>query len=160
MSEEPESKLRPYAKAAIGFGALLLLPAVWSFCSAVVSAARTGQVMVVSVGRYETAREMVHWSLGWSRFIAPLLLLSALFLWGASKQYKPLWWVSAALAATGCFMLAFSLWFASWSGVIWFWSLVAFIALALYVGNRIGRWAVVVLVASAFIIGWSASNAA
>ena len=129
-----------YAKFFLGTAALLLLPALWSFVSAIISAADTGYVLVISIGRTATAREMVPWANGWPRFVAPPVLLTSLVLWASSSQLpRSAWWSAAAMATAAQILLLFSLWFSSWRGILWFAGLVAFIFTALYVGNRFGR---------------------
>ncbi len=138
-----------YAKFSLAVAALLALPAAWSFLSAIYFAATTGEVLVISLGRYETAREMVAWPNGWSRFVGPVLLFAALGVWGGSGKGSRMWWVSAALSTLGLVLLLFSKWFTSWHGTLWFMGLVAFIAVTLYAGNKFGRlaaYAIVVLV--------------
>ena len=159
-SMEQNSPLRPYAKGALVAAACLLIPAVISFCSAVISSITTGQVMVISVGKTETARQLVHWPLGWSRFASPFVLLGAIAVWALSKSSQLAWWLSACLAVLGSSMLVFSLWFVSWRGVAAFTSILAFICSALYVGNRFGRMAAIGFVVLVAVIGLVAANAA
>ena len=159
-SMEQNSPLRPYAKGALVAAACLLIPAVLWFCSAVISSITTGQVMVISIGKTETARQLVHWPLGWSRFASPFVLLGAIAVWALSKSSKLAWWVSACLAVLGSSMLVFSLWFVSWRGVVAFTSILAFICMALYVGNRFGRLAAIGFVLLAAVVVLVAAKAA
>ena len=116
--------------------------------------------MVISVGKTETARQLVHWSLGWSRFASPFVLLGALAVWSLSKSNKLAWWLAACLAVLGSSMLIFSLWFVSWRGVAAFISILAFICAALYVGNRFGRLAAIGFVVLVAVVVLVAANAA
>jgi len=140
------------AQFVIAAAAVLLLPALWSMFSAVWSAVTTGNVLVVSVGRYETSRALVPWPNGWARFIGPLLLFSSFLVWVASKSGErvAVWWLSAALASVGFLLLLFSQWFTSWRGCLWFGSIAALLVLALYLGNRFGRFAGVLVVVGVF----------
>jgi hypothetical protein len=162
MSESPSLTLSAYAKVSLVFAGLLLLPALWSFVSAIVSAASTGQVLVISLGRTSTARELVPWLQGWPRFVAPMLILASLLLWVSSEQLpRGVWWTSAAISTLGFVLLLFSMWFTSWRGALSFFGLVAFIATALYVGNRFGRIAAVAFILLVFsTIVWRTSSAA
>lgn len=128
----------PIAKFAIGLAALACIPAVVSLISAIYSAATTGQVMVLSVGRYETAREMVPWATGWARFVGPLLVMaSTAGAAGPTKQIR--WWIAAALGLAGVSLLFFSSWFKSLGGTLAFAGTLAFLGLAYYVDERWGR---------------------
>ena len=162
MSEPPSLSLSAYAKVSLAFAGLLLLPALWSFASAIVSATSTGQILVISLGRTSTAREMVPWIQGWPRFVAPMLILTSLLLWFSSGQLpRGAWWISAAISTVGVVLLLFSLWFTNWRGTFNFFGLVAFVAAALSVGNRFGRIAAVAFILLVFgIIVWRASSAA
>jgi hypothetical protein len=143
------SPLKFYARASLVFAAVLALPALWSFFSAIVSAVSTGQVLVISVGRYETARQYVPWVQGWTRFVAPMTLFLSLAVWaGFSDRSRFTWWLSAALSAISAVMLLFSSWFISWRGVLWLSSLFLFIACSAYLGNRFGRFVAVAFIAS------------
>lgn len=128
----------PTAKFVSVLAAFVCFPAIVSLLSAVWSAATTGQVMVISVGRYETAREMVPWVAGWTRFVGPLLLIASLG-GGATSPKQIRWWISAALALTGVSLLFFSMWFKSLGGAIAFAGILAFVGLAHYVDARWGR---------------------
>jgi hypothetical protein len=131
---------------SLAFGVVALIPALWSFASAIWSAATTGQVMVISVGRYETSREFVSWPLGWARFVGPLVLLAAL---GARlalpRALGARWWASATLAALALVLLLFSKWFTSIGGTSVFVSILAFVVLASFVDERFGRAAALLL---------------
>jgi drug/metabolite transporter (DMT)-like permease len=143
---QEQSQPRHYAKASIAIAAVLLLPAVISLLSAVVSALTTGQVMVISLGRTETAREMVPWLQGWPRFAAPFVILGALVVWSQAKPHRWTWWLSAGLTTLGASLLAFSWWFVSSRRAGAFLLMLAFISAALYIGNRLGRVAAVLFV--------------
>jgi hypothetical protein len=137
MNEQPS--LEFYAQFILALAGLLVLPAVWSFFSAAYFGATTGQVLVISIGRYETARESVAWVNGWARFVGPIVLVMSLGIWACSKKGARAWWVAVALALVGLFLLLFSKWFTTWHGVMFFAGLNAFIAVTLYAGNRYGR---------------------
>lgn len=143
---EQKSPLRPYAKGVLVIAAVLLIPALLSLFSALFSAATTGQVMVISVGRTETTREMVHWSLGWSRFASPFVIFGALVIWGLSKPHGLAWWLSSCIALLGVGMLVCSYWFASLRGTIAFFLFSSFVCTALYIGNRFGLLAAIAFV--------------
>lgn len=137
--------LEPTAKFATGLAAFVCIPAIVSLLSAVWSAATTGEVMVISIGRYETAREMVPWVAGWSRFVGPLLLVASLG-GGVSSSKQIRWWISAALALAGVCLLFFSMWFRSLGGAIAFTSLLAFVGVTFYIDGRWGRPAAFALI--------------
>ena len=159
VSNTPSLKFS--AQFVLAVASVLLLPALWSLFSAIWSAAITGEVLVLSVGRYETSRSLVPWPQGWARFVGPVLLASSLSIWVASSS--PLrvagWWFSAALAFVGIVLLLFSQWFTSWPGTLGFCSLVAFIAVSFYVGSTFGRIAMVVFILVVFaLVGWQAGR--
>jgi hypothetical protein len=162
MSKPPSLPLSAYAKFSLALTGLLLLPALWSFFSAIVSAWSTGQVLVISLGRTATARELVPWVNGWPRFVAPVVMLTSLVLWLSSSQLaRGAWWLSAAMSTVGLVLLLFSKWFTSWRGTIWFVGMVAFVALTLYVGNRYGRVAALAIILIVFgSIVWQIPGAA
>lgn len=148
MSEQPSLKV--HAQFVIAFAAVLLLPAVWSLFGAIWSAATTGEVLVVSLGRTETDRAVVPWAYGWARFVGPLVLMASLVVWAmsdAAAQRVAVWWFSAALALVGLILLLYSKWFTSWRGGLWFCGMAALIASTLYVGKRFGRLAAVLFMA-------------
>jgi hypothetical protein len=150
--------LEPTAKFVTGLAAFVCIPAVVSLVSALWSAATTGEVMVISVGRYETAREMVPWVAGWSRFVGPLLLVASLG-GGASSTKQMRWWISAALALAGVCLLFFSKWFTSLGGAIAFVGLLAFVGVTFYVDGRWGRaaaFALMVLAVGVFLYAYAA----
>lgn len=150
MSDQPSPQF--YAKFVLALAGLLLVPAAWSFFSAVYYAATTGQVLVISLGRYETARELVTWDVGWARFVGPVLLVAGLVVWIRAKQSASTWWVAVALATIGCVLLLFSQWFTSWRGAMFFAGLIAFVVLTLFAGNRYGRPAAYAIIATAFCL--------
>lgn len=134
------------AQLSLALGVVALIPALWSFASAIWSAATTGQVMVISVGRYETSREFVAWPLGWARFVGPLILLAALGVRLAVPQaLGARWWASATLAALALVLLLFSKWFTSIGGIIVFVSILALGVFASFVDKRFGRAAALLL---------------
>jgi hypothetical protein len=159
MSESPA--VHSYAKFSIALAALLALPATWSFFSAIYFAATTGEVLVISLGRYETAREMVAWPKGWARFVGPVVLVAAIGVWVASDKNSRMWWFSAALSALSLALLLFSRWFTSWDGAFWFIGVVVFISISLFIGNRYGRLAAYVFVVLVLaLIFWRALGGA
>lgn len=137
--------LEQYGKAAFAAGAILLLPALWSFASAIWSAATTGEVLVISVGRYETSRELVPWAHGWARFAGPLALTAAVATWLFRRSP---WWPPALLAAAGLALLLFSKWFTSPVGAVAFCGMMVFFALAAIVDRRMGRLTTTVMLLS------------
>jgi hypothetical protein len=137
--------LQQYGKVAFAAGAVLLLPALWSFGSAVWSAATTGEVMVISVGRYETSRDFVPWVYGWARFAGPIALLSAVALW--ALRGSP-WWPPALLSAAGLALLLFSKWFTSPMGAVVFCTMMAYLMLAAFVDKYVGRFAAAAMLLS------------
>ncbi|QTN26671.1 hypothetical protein HZ993_15270 [Rhodoferax sp. AJA081-3] len=144
MSEVPSLKF--HAGLVLCIAALAALPALWSLGSAIHSAATTGQVLVMSIGRFETNQLMVPWREGWARFVGPVLVVAALFLSSASaRSDRRWWWTAAALALAGLAMLAFSWWFISLGGAAAFVAGNAFIALCFYVDHYYGRWKAFVL---------------
>lgn len=143
---------------AIAAAFILLLPTLWSLGSAVWSAATTGQVLVVSIGRYEAARQLVPWPAGWARFVGPILVLASVLVYLGSAPYKSTrFWCAAALSAAGIYLLSFSWWFSSihraFSAVV----LVIFIVVALALGNRVGRTAAYLFVVCSFgvLVWWT-----
>jgi hypothetical protein len=137
MSEQPS--LEFYAQFILALAGLLALPAIWSFFSAAYFGATTGQVLVISIGRYETARESVAWIDGWARFVSPIVLVMSLRIWACSTRGARAWWIAVAFALVGLFLLLFSKWFTTLNGVMVFAGLNAFIAVTLYAGKRYGR---------------------
>lgn len=132
--------LKFHASFVLCIAGLAALPALWSLGSAIHSAATTGQVLVLSVGRYETARHMVPWTHGWARFVGPALVVAALFLSGrGTRSDRRWWWVAAAVALVGLAMLLFSWWFVSLGSATAFLAGNTFIALCFYVDQRYGR---------------------
>ncbi|PQA79150.1 hypothetical protein [Rhodoferax sp. TS-BS-61-7] len=137
MSDQPSREF--YAKFVLVLAVLLIFPAVWSFFSAVYYAATSGQVLVISLGRYGTAREFVAWELGWARFVGPALLVASLVVWGRAAQSTIAWWLAVALAVIGSFLLLFSQWFTSLHRTMFFAGLNIFVAATVFAGNRYGR---------------------
>lgn len=168
LSHPPNATSEPLtlkfaAKFVLAAAVLLMLPALWSLLSAIWSAVTTGQVLVLSVGRFETSRSMVPWPQGWARFVGPLALFASLCLWlvSISTQRALVWWLSALLAFVGILLLMYSQWFTSWRGVVWFCSLTTFIASAYYIGSRFGRTAMAVFMLATFaLVGWQVGWAA
>lgn len=137
--------LKQYGKATFAAGAILLLPALWSFVSAAWSAATTGEVLVIGLGRYETSRALVPWMNGWARFAGPLALIAAVALWTLRTAS---WRAPALLSAAGLALLLFSKWFTSPTSAMTFCGMMAYLALAAAVDRRMGRFATTVMLAS------------
>jgi len=159
MSDRPSPKL--YAQFVLAIAGLLVLPAIWSLLSAVWSASTTGDVLVISIGRYEVSRSLVPWPQGWSRFAGPIALVTSLFLWSRSKagDRTRLWWFSVALAMVALALLLFSQWFTSWRGVLWFGGILVFITAVMFIGNKLGRLTAVAFVAIVFgFIVWKVAR--
>ncbi len=147
------------AQFALGVAAILALPAAWSFLSAVYSAFATGEVLVISVGRTETARQLVPWKQGWARFVAPPLLVASLFVWGISARRPLLWWGAVAGCVVAIVLLLFSLWFVSTRSVLAFFAFLSFIVAAMLLGNFVGRLAAFAFVlAAAALFLWSVTH--
>jgi hypothetical protein len=128
---------RRYGTMVFAAGAILLLPAVWSLFSAVWSAMTTGHVQVISLGRFETSRDMVHWTNGWARFVGPIALIASV---GSRILARSLpWWPPAVLSVVGLALLLFSRWFTSPGGAALFISMAAYIALTALVDRKFGR---------------------
>lgn len=133
------------AQITLTFGFIALLPALWSFVSAIWSAVTTGQVLLISVGRTGTSRSLVAWSLGWARFAAPPFLLAGLLmrvLTGSART--PWWWSSVLLTTTALVLLFFSQWFTKLGGTVFFFCLLGYVGLAYVIDLKIGRKSVVV----------------
>lgn len=146
QKDDPRDPWVLAAQLSLAFGLVAALPAIGSFFSAVWSAVNTGQVLVLSVGRYEISHSLVYWPLGWARFAGPLLLLMALLLRGrVGHRHGRAWWFSALLAAVALALLCFSRWFTSPGGAVLFLSLLAYTGAAHFVDKRLGRAAVVML---------------
>jgi hypothetical protein len=132
-------KLRFQAGMMVAIAAIVLLPAMWSLGSAVVSALSSGEVVVISVGRYETSHSLVPWRKGWARFVAPPILVLSLCLVAVSARGERRWWAGAALSVVGLALLFYSAWFSSAGGAAAFAGMSAFIALCAYVDRSFGR---------------------
>lgn len=134
------------ARIALTFGFIALLPALWSFVSAIGSAASTGQVLVISVGRTETSRSLVAWPLGWARFAAPPLLLAGVLMRVLTGSVRtPWWWSSVLLTTTALALLLFSQWFTTLGRTVFLLCLFGYVGLAYVVDLKLGRKSVVVL---------------
>lgn len=129
-----------YGTLVLAAGAILLLPAVWSFFSAACSAMAIGHVQVISLGRFETSREIVHWTNGGARFAGPIVLVASVGLRILAPSLP--WWVPVVMSASGLSLLLFSRWLTSLGGAALFTSMAAYIALAVFVDKRLGRGAV------------------
>jgi hypothetical protein len=121
----------------VALAAVLLIPALCSFASAVYSTISSGEVMVISLGRTSTYRRMVHWQVGWSRFVGPALMVLGLSIDARLGLSRIWWWVSAA--ALGFSMLIFSVCFTTLKGQLWYAGFLAFIAACYSVEARFGR---------------------
>ncbi|QKO22694.1 hypothetical protein [Rhodoferax sp. BAB1] len=139
MADQPS--LRFSAGFVLMLAAVLLLPALWSFGSAVASAISTGEVLVISVGLTETARQMVPWKSGWARFAGPLMIAIALSLYVLRAQkHAQSWWIAAALAFSGLCLLLYSAWFVSLGAAAAFVLIWVFIAASFWLDAHFGRW--------------------
>lgn len=125
--------------AFIGLASFVVFPALWSLGSAIFSALSTGEVLVISLGRYETSQRMVPWTQGWSRFVGPPLLVLSLMIAGRGTETGRRLWVGVALAVVGLAMLFFSSWFVTLAGVASFAGVNAFIVLCFYIDGWFGR---------------------
>lgn len=151
----PGEQTRVSAAIALGLGLLVLLPALYSLLSALYSALSTGEVLVISVGRYEVHREFVSWRAGWARFAAPPILVASLLAFDGSRGVTLRWWLSATGSASALTLLGFSAWFTSTNRALGFIALLAFVVLAHQVGNRFGRTAALAfVVACATLLAW------
>lgn len=134
----PSENLRFPLALSLGIGALLLLPALYSLGSAFHSAIATGHVLVISLGRYETARELVPWQEGWARFVGPILLLGSLLAFDSSRGVTFRWWFAGTGSICALGLLSFSLWFTSWAHSLWFAGLLAFVVSVSVINRRLG----------------------
>lgn len=156
----PSERFRGTLAGLLGLGVLLLLPALYSLASALHSAFTTGHVLVISLGRYETARAFVTWQAGWARFAGPIILAVSLLAFDGSRGVTLRWWLAGAGAFCSLILLAFSLWFTSIGGSLGFAGLLAFAATATVIGNRLGRPAAYLfIVACAGFLLWRVARA-
>ena len=160
VSRGPGASTRFHAGVALVAGGVLLIPALISLCSAIYSALASGQVMVISLSRWETRTEYVSWNAGWARFVGPIVLLYSLWLYVGARALSSKWWVAASGCTVGLVLLFYSLWFSSARGTLWFMALVAFVASTLYIGKKFGRPAAfgVILVVMVVTL-WKAAGA-
>lgn len=139
------------SRLTVYFYIVIVFPVVWSLFSAVWSATTTGTVTVISVGRYSTQHEVVHWVEGWARFAGPIFLLTSLWLWkSAYKRSLSMWLLAAGLLVLGIVLLLWSWWFVSIDRLIFLIGFASLVTTALLIGNRYGALAVVLLVGAAF----------
>lgn len=104
------------ARMALGLGIVLLIPALVSLVSAIHSAASTGEVLVLFIGRTDGKVESVPWPLGWARFVGPVLLLAATVLGIASPRWSSRWFIACAASGLGVAMLLESWFFTTIAG--------------------------------------------
>ncbi|MBO0990140.1 hypothetical protein INR38_24855 [Delftia sp. SD018] len=145
------------AKCAFAIGLLLLLPATWSFFSAIWSAMSTGEVLVISIHRFRMERVFVSWLEGWPRFAGPGLLMASLLLWWLQGVHSSPrnWQAPGVCALAGLSLLLFSKWFAAWSGAALFLGCAAYCVLAAFVNHRYSQGlAAALLLASAAALLW------
>lgn len=135
----PGEEARQWGAMALGLAAVLLLPALYSWFSAIHGAISTGEVMVLNLAGIDS--EMVPWRNGWTRFVAPLLLLAAVLVYDDSRAITGRWWAAAALAVVALGMLGFAAWFQSMGGAVGFILFNGFIVLCFHVDRRHGRLA-------------------
>lgn len=107
----PSEQFRMTLSLSLGFGAILLLPALYSLASGLYSAFTDGNVLVISIGRYETSRELVPWQAGWARFAGPIVLMASLLAADGSRGVTLRWWLAGIGASCAMILLAFSRWF-------------------------------------------------
>lgn len=156
----PSEHTRVAAAIALGAGLLIMLPALYSLLSAVYSAFSTGEVMVISVGRWAVHREVVSWGSGWARFAGPPILVASLLAFDGSRGVTLRWWLSAAGSACALVLLGYSVWFTSINRTLGFIGLLVFVALALQVGKWFGRAAALAfVVACAGVVIWRVAGA-
>ncbi|HEY0953211.1 MAG TPA: hypothetical protein VGE36_00535 [Roseateles sp.] len=156
----PGEKARFHLAVALGAGALLLLPALYSFFDALYSAFFTGKVTVISLGYNHTHRESVPWHVGWARFVGPPLLTVALCMFDGSRGSTLRWWLSGVMAAVSLALMAFSAWFITISGTVTWLALVGTIALAAVIDRKLGCAATVLFLLTAIValVWWKFGN--
>jgi hypothetical protein len=155
----PGEQARMSAAIALGLGLLVLLPAVYSFLSALFSALSTGEVLVISIGRSEVHRELVSWRTGWARFVGPPVLVASLLAFDGSRGVTLRWWLSAAGSACALALLGYSAWFTSMNRALGFVVLLGFVVVAHQLGQRLGRIAALgFVVACAASLAWKMSG--
>lgn len=135
----PSEEVRTFFAVALGAAALLVLPILYSLGSAIYSALTTGEVMVISLGRTETQRQMVPWQMGWARFAGPIVLCASLFAFDHSRGRTLRWWLAGAGVIVSLAILSYSRWFTTAAGALAFLGLAAFIASAALIDHRFGR---------------------
>lgn len=156
----PSEAFRGTLAMSIGLGALVVLPALYSFASALYSACTTGYVLAISLGRYEAARELVTWQAGWARFAGPIVLVASLLAFDGSRGVTLRWWLAGAGSVFALVLLAFSLWFTTTGRSLVFAGLVAFVAIASFIDNRLGRAGAFLFIATcAGFLVWQVTNA-
>lgn len=156
----PKESLRFPLALSLGMGTLLLLPVLYSLGSAFHSAMTTGHVLVISIGRYETARELVPWQEGWARFVGPILLVASLLAFDSSRGVTLRWWLAGTGSICALIFLSFSLWFTSGARSFWFAGLLALVASASVIGRRLGGVAAFLFVlACTSIVVWRVAHA-
>jgi hypothetical protein len=109
----PREGMRMGLGLLMGIGFLLVIPALYSFASAVYSALTTGEVVVVMVGRTETRHMLVPWTQGWARFAGPIVLIASLLATDSSRGLYARWWFAAFGTVAGLILLSQSGWFVS-----------------------------------------------
>ena len=153
----PCEQTRFVAAFALSLGLLLMLPAVYSFFSALYSALSTGEVLVIAVYRYEIHREIVPWTTGWARFAGPPLLVASLLAFDGSRGVTLRWWLAAAGSVAALTLLGYSLVFTSIDRALLCIAIFAFAMLAHKIDKRFGRAAALALmVACVGVILWAA----
>jgi hypothetical protein len=156
----PSEGSRRTLALSLGIGAFLVLPVLYSFASALYSALATGYVLVISLGRYETARELVAWQAAWARFAGPMVLVASFLAFDGSRGLTLRWWLAGAGSVLALILLAFSLWFTTMGRSLAFAALVAFVAIASVIGHRVGRVAAFLFIAAcAGFLVWRVTHA-
>lgn len=156
----PSEAFRSPLALSLGLGSFVVLPSLYSFASALYSACTTGHVLAISLGRYEVSRELVTWQAGWARFAGPMVLVASLLAFDGSRGVTLRWWLAGAGSILALVLLAFSLQFTTMGRFLVFAGLAAFVAVASFIGNRLGRvWAFLFIVISAGFLVWRVTNA-
>lgn len=124
-----------------------LLPAAWSFFDAIYAAATTGKVTLIALGSMHTSRSIVQWTMGWPRFLGPILIFASLYFWSLSNYWEH-WLVrqlSAVLALVGLLLLMFSEAFTSIGRSAIFVVCLVIAVFLTYVEEKLSRLAVIIM---------------
>ena len=140
------SKFETYAKVIVGFGAAASVPAIYGLLSSLYYAFAEGNVMVFSVGRYETSHSVVPWPQAWARFLGFTMLVGCGITWLLSARSRRMWWLAFTLSVLGFPLILFSQWFTTLRGTAMFLGIAGFVALAYVVDWKVGRVAATLLI--------------